>query len=875
MTTPSHPYVSCPTLEQLYVQKSVYVTPYGASKSALQSYETAALVQLRDSPRNSAASAAASNKMSFPCTLRNSADVHATKVNPSRMDLNIFVSNPEAFSANIPTNKEQCHTANACWQSPPLLFETKKSSLLPASDLPRDTLHPLLSALQAGENSKAAGQNPAVAYIANVTRKGPPCESHRLATPAATNVARSASQSGGGGDGDDDEELDLAQNTSPNSKQKFSRRGDLRTSVGRAYTTEGGFHEPEHYASKIMEHAASQPESLTAMAAKSLASALHDQSPHSIPSNAFRSRHEKILPNSGPSGTNSNRYEHSRAGDSSNPVLPPSQSFRSLCPELQEVLLKRDKSCRHRVAQILSRKYGAFQPSPLECAGMNPQTAMQFVAPMTEQRRRDGPVKVDPAEDPEELDYISDSDADRVECLQHFATLSLWLLAMRQASPTIDPIGNLPHPSHPAHDVVLTKKLRVITPSVISLFNPMSKEMQPETLLNGVGICMNGTLTQMKAPSTSSFLENANAKGAPTNNSDSTSATPPNAYGFDTERLQTLLLDKGGEVEHIFLEGSSWIGAPAFLCIGRHCMNLRLLNLADCTDLLDEHLVGIATKCRSLAYLNISGCVRISGVGLGAVFQHCLDLYALCIGRLPLLDDSAEMAFAQVHHLSRLGILDVSYSENVTDASMIAVAQHCRMLEMLDLSGCKLLTDNTFMSFGTSCPRIWALKLKLCPLVTNQGFAMLTASMRQLRILDIACNETVEPSGFGSLLKSIPTLQRLTIAGCSKLGDSAIAMITQYARRLRYLNMSSCQGVSMASLMELVHELTDLRCVIVSESSISNAEVVMLSALRESCKIIRNQFRPAAPTRLAGFKLAAAKPKAAAAPGGKKAGGKK
>ena len=152
---------------------------------------------------------------------------------------------------------------------------------------------------------------------------------------------------------------------------------------------------------------------------------------------------------------------------------------------------------------------------------------------------------------------------------------------------------------------------------------------------------------------------------------------------------------------------------------------------------------------------------------------------------------------------------------------------------------------------------------------------MLTASMRQLRILDIACNETVEPSGFGRLLKSIPTLQRLTIAGCSKLGDSAIAMITQYARRLRYLNMSSCQGVSMASLMELVHELTDLRCVIVSESSISNAEVVMLSALRESCKIIRNQFRPAAPTRLAGFKLAAAKPKAAAAPGGKKAGGKK
>jgi hypothetical protein len=867
----SYPYVSCPTLEQLYGQKSVSLSPFGTAKSPLQSYETATMVQVRDASNSTSSSSTggASSKMSFPCTLRNSAEVHAMQIAPSRLDSNIFTTNPNSVVSNIPTGKQQCRSPNPIWQSPPLMFNTQPSSLTPAEDLPRDTLHPLVSALQAGENSKAAALNPAVAFIANVTRKEAPCEAHRLIANTNASAARTTNQSGGG-DGEDDEDLDVAVSSSPNSKQKLSRRGDLRTFVGRAYNTEGGFHEPEHYASKIMEHASSQPETLTAMAAKALASAIHDNPCHSIAANAFYSRHAAVLPNSGPTGTNVNRYEHSRAGDESNTVVPPPQSFRNLCPELQEALLKRDKSCRHRVAQILSRKYAPFQPAPLPAGGM--AGAMQFVAPMTDQRRRDEPKGL--PDDLEEFDYVSDSESDRIETLQHFASLSLWLLAMKQVSPVVDPAGNLPHQSHPASDVVLAKRLRVITPTVVSLFNPMSQEMQPQTLLDGVGISMNGTLTQIKPPSTSSFLENKSSMTAGSTSVD-LERVPPNSYGFDTERLSTLLLDKGGEIEHIFLEGAAWIGPSAFSCIGRHCMNLRLLNVSDCTELGDEQVLGIATKCRSLGYLNLSGCSKVSGVGIGAVFEHCHDLYALCIGRLPLLDESAELAFAQVYRASKLSILDVSYSSNITDASIMAVAQHCRMIEMIDISGCVLLTDRAVMALGACCPRVWALKLKLCPLITNHGFSNLTLSMRQLRILDIACSETIEPSGFLGLLKTIPMLQRLTIAGCPKLGDTAITSITQYARRLRYLNIASCQGVSMSSLMELVHELTALRLVVVSESSISNAEVVMLSALRESCKIIRNQFRPRAPTKLLGFKAPIAKPKGGAAPGGKKAGGKK
>jgi hypothetical protein len=67
---------------------------------------------------------------------------------------------------------------------------------------------------------------------------------------------------------------------------------------------------------------------------------------------------------------------------------------------------------------------------------------------------------------------------------------------------------------------------------------------------------------------------------------------------------------------------------------------------------------------------------------------------------------------------------------------------------------------------------------------------------------------------------------------------------------LKVLNLSSCVGISLASCMLLIHELTQLQRLVVSESTISNAEVVMLSSLRETCKIVRNQYRPPAPKKI-------------------------
>lgn len=883
------PYVPCPTLDQQYSQKVVGPTPFSSAKLANSSFESPSLTLARSTNSVGGGGANRPSKnvmgcnMSFPAGLRSISKKSST-IRESRSISNIFVradgkdgsrrpgtagSNNTSSGKSLAHPSTQVQVPNSVWEAPPQTFRKNHQSgaLHEEQKLPRDTLHPLLSALQAGENAKSALSNPTVGYLANASRKGPPCDAHKQQVSTS-----GASPSGGGAsfavDGDDEDD-DLALQVSRRAKQ-ISHRGDLRTYAGRTFSAIGGFHDPDVYATTVVETAATQPQSLTALAAKALASALHDYPSHAIPANVTASVRQRPLPNSGPKGGNTNRNQWTGLHDIFNPVIPPPQAFRNLSSDVKEVLMVRERDCRHRLHKILADKHEVLQPPPCEAEeGMPIDVIPEGVA--SQRARDEASRKVSDVEksrkkteaDPEDLDELADGELDPISALGgDGATLSLWLTAVRRcgAGSRIQPEDNIPMETHPAHATVLNKKLKVLTPQLISMHTSMSYSAQPDTRLSGTGIAMGDTQGQMKPPSASSFL-GAKATIQVTQYSD-LQTTPGNAFAFDSERFVTLLSDKGEEVEQLFLEGCTWLSNHAIAAIGRYCVNLRLLNLQDCPQLTDETLTEIADTCRRLAYLNVSGCVQLTGQPFASLLRNCTDLHTLCMSGLSQIDEEAELAFVSLRYVPKLSVLDISYCTNITDAVLAYAAQNCRTLRMVDLSGCSRLTDSAIASIGCSCSHLESLRLKICSQFTAQGLSRLTVAPRNLSSLDLGGLTQLTPKMLEEILKGAPRLRSLSISGCTLLDDSGVGHITAYCKSLKSLNISSCSGISMASCMELVHELIGLRWLIVSESSISNAEVVMLSALRESCRIIRNQFRPQPkPTYVAYFIPEAAKKK--------------
>jgi hypothetical protein len=753
-----------------------------------------------------------------------------------------------AFNARKVGLAPEC---NSAWVFPPPTVSAisrvePKPHVAPdaAPPLPKDTLHPLISAMQAAENAKAVSLNPAVAIMSNAARNGPPCDAHAALarrqgvsrdTGAADQSIENDSLAGGGEqegneDGEEGGDYNGVAATRVTS-MRHTRRGDIKTAVGRAYNAEGAFHEPEQYSMRVVDFASSQPQSSTAIAAKALASALHDRSSTAIPSIASHHANFRPKPNSSVHGPSVNRNLHAGLFGQRDGVIPPSPAFRALPEHVRALLVNRPVDSRSAVENFVR----------------SPEDALHALETLPTTN-----------EDAETID----------ELVMRGGAGDLWQDALTRCGAR-QQTSSLPMPSsHPLGKTLAARRFRVVNPQLVSLYTSQSTRPQLSALLGGCGLRMDDALTQVTLPSEASFLSDP-ARAKAVKQYTNIPYTPTNAYGFDSQRFSTLLNENGLEVEEIQMEGAFQIDTLGDIAV--HCPNVKILHLGGCPQLSPAIVAAITKNCKKLAFINVSNA-DLSNESVNGLLSNASNLMTFCMNGNPRVDSGADLGFGMLHKHRHLRVLDISYCPKITDIALAALAQFCPSVEVLDISGCFGITDLGVNAVGASCTALRAWRLALCCGVSAEGLAGLACAPRNLEVLDVSGCTALTNAAVDQLARRLSSVQYLSIAGCTKVDDAAVQSVARHCRKLKVLNLSSCVGITLNSCMELIHELPNLARLVVSESSISNAEVVMLSSLRETCEIVRNQFRPVAPRTLIGFRAPEVKkaPKTDAKKQGKK-----
>lgn len=191
---------------------------------------------------------------------------------------------------------------------------------------------------------------------------------------------------------------------------------------------------------------------------------------------------------------------------------------------------------------------------------------------------------------------------------------------------------------------------------------------------------------------------------------------------FDDEGLRAVA--KGCcDLNSVLLRKRSDVGDAGVSSLVNFAHNLRVLDLSCCRRITDDGLRSIGTA-NSLEGLNLQGCCLISDVGLEslAIGPLCHTLKKLIIAECDRISDSgveslvklsslevldladcgpkvtdiSATAFAAMRSLMRLNL---SWLVNVSDHTLIALAQNCKNLTSLNLTGCEFLTGNGICSF--------------------------------------------------------------------------------------------------------------------------------------------------------------------------------
>ncbi|XP_059639105.1 uncharacterized protein LOC132281418 [Cornus florida] len=146
------------------------------------------------------------------------------------------------------------------------------------------------------------------------------------------------------------------------------------------------------------------------------------------------------------------------------------------------------------------------------------------------------------------------------------------------------------------------------------------------------------------------------------------------------------------------LAGCNRIADEALKAIG-NANSLQVLSLQGCWLITDMGLALLASGSlsRTLRKLVIAECDRITDIGVLHLREMC------CLEELNLADCGAkvtDIGGVAIAAMQTLKTLHLPWLINISDATVISLAQNCLNLMAVDLTGCELITGDGIRAFA-------------------------------------------------------------------------------------------------------------------------------------------------------------------------------
>lgn len=158
------------------------------------------------------------------------------------------------------------------------------------------------------------------------------------------------------------------------------------------------------------------------------------------------------------------------------------------------------------------------------------------------------------------------------------------------------------------------------------------------------------------------------------------------------------LCDSAKHLRHLDLGWCNLITDDALEAIGT-ATSITVLNLQSCSLITDRGLACLALgyTSKSLKKLVLAECDRITDSGV-CLLQRISRLEELNIAECgPKVTDTGCLAIAEIQTLRKLNL---SWMVNVSDVTVITLAEHCKSLVSVDFTGCELITGNGIRAFA-------------------------------------------------------------------------------------------------------------------------------------------------------------------------------
>jgi F-box and leucine-rich repeat protein GRR1 len=268
----------------------------------------------------------------------------------------------------------------------------------------------------------------------------------------------------------------------------------------------------------------------------------------------------------------------------------------------------------------------------------------------------------------------------------------------------------------------------------------------------------------------------------------------------------------------------------------KDCKRIERLTLTNCCKLNDLSLQPLIDMNRSLLALDVTGLDQLTDRTMMTVAEHCIRLQGLNVTGCRKLTDAAIVAIAQnCRHLKRLKF---NNCVQLTDKAIMNIARHCSNLLEIDLYGLQNLESSAVTELLRSCPQLREMRLAHCSRINDDAFldipidTDIPQTFDALRILDLTDCGELGDRGVERIIQLCPRLRNLILAKCRLITDRAVNAITKLGKNLHYIHLGHCARITDTSVEALAKNCTRIRYIdLACCSSLTDRSVDQLATL--------------------------------------------
>ena len=159
----------------------------------------------------------------------------------------------------------------------------------------------------------------------------------------------------------------------------------------------------------------------------------------------------------------------------------------------------------------------------------------------------------------------------------------------------------------------------------------------------------------------------------------------------------------------------------------------------------------------------------------------------------------------------KLTSINLSCCENITNASVFAIAKNCPQLVSINLDKCAYISNASVIAIAHECPQLKSISLDLSRSITDTGITAIARGCPELRSINLRWS-TITDASIVAIARGCSRLRSINLYRCRQLSDTCVIEIAHRCPRLAFINLNYCKKVTDAGKNALRQGCPDLDC---------------------------------------------------------------